>query len=34
MCDFAASYADQNQLDFESLTRAIADGRIEATTGV
>ncbi len=34
MCDFATAYADQNELDFESLTRAIADGRIEATTGV
>jgi uncharacterized protein (DUF2252 family) len=34
MCEFADAYADQNELDFESLTRAIADGRIEATTGV
>ena len=34
MCEFADSYADQNERDFESLTRAIADGRIEAISGV
>jgi hypothetical protein len=34
MCEFAASYADQNQTDFESLTRAIADGTIQAVSGV
>ena len=34
MCQFADSYADQNERDFESLTRAIADGRVEATMGV
>ena len=34
MCQFADSYANQNELDFESLTRAIADGRVEATMGV
>jgi uncharacterized protein (DUF2252 family) len=34
MCGFADVYADQNELDFESLTRAIADRRIEATIGV
>jgi uncharacterized protein (DUF2252 family) len=34
MSQFAGSYADQNDRDFEALTRAIADGRIEATTGV
>jgi hypothetical protein len=34
MAEFAFSYADQNERDFGSLTRAIADGRIEATTGV
>ena len=34
MCPFADSYADQNERDFESLTRAIADGRVEATMRV
>ena len=34
MCEFADAYADQNELDFESLTKAIADHRIEATIGV
>jgi uncharacterized protein (DUF2252 family) len=34
MCEFAASYADQNERDFEELTGSIASGRIEATTGV
>jgi len=34
MCEFADSYANQNERDFESLTQAIADGRIEAKTGV
>ena len=30
MCDFASSYADQNERDFENLTGAIASGRIHA----
>jgi hypothetical protein len=34
MCEFATTYADQNQVDFESLTRAIADGTIQAVSGV
>jgi Uncharacterized protein conserved in bacteria (DUF2252) len=34
MAEFADAYADQNERDFGLLTRAIADGRIEATTGV
>jgi hypothetical protein len=34
MCEFAASYADQNERDFEALTRAIADGTIQAVSGV
>ncbi len=34
MCEFAASYADQNEKDFASLTHAIADGRIQAVSGV
>jgi hypothetical protein len=33
-CEFADVYADQNELDFEALTRAIADHRVEATAGV
>ena len=31
---FAASYADQNQRDFEALKRAIATNKIHAITGV
>ena len=34
LASFAESYADQNERDYETLTRAVADGRIEATTGV
>ena len=34
MVDFASSYADQNQRDFESLTADIAAGRVRAETGV
>ena len=34
MCTFAAAYADQNERDFESLTQAIADGRVQAISGV
>ncbi len=34
MCEFAGAYADQNELDFEALARAIADHRVEATAGV
>jgi Uncharacterized protein conserved in bacteria (DUF2252) len=34
MCRFAASYADQNERDFDALVRAIATGRVHATSGV
>ncbi len=34
ICSFAGSYADQNERDFDSLTKAIADGRIHAACGV
>jgi uncharacterized protein (DUF2252 family) len=34
MCEFAATYADQNERDFAALTRAIADGTIQAVSGV
>jgi hypothetical protein len=34
MTEFASSYADQNQRDFESLTAAIARGEVRAETGV
>jgi uncharacterized protein (DUF2252 family) len=34
MCRFAASYADQNERDFDSLRRAIAEGRVDAVSGV
>ena len=30
MADFAESYADRNERDFEALTRAAKEGRIEA----
>ena len=31
---FAESYADQNERDYEALTKAVSDGRIKAETGV
>jgi uncharacterized protein (DUF2252 family) len=31
---FAESYADQNERDYETLTKAVADGKITAQTGV
>ncbi len=31
---FAVSYADQNERDFTRLTKAIANGQVEATSGV
>jgi hypothetical protein len=31
---FAEAYADQNERDHEALRRAVAEGRIEARTGV
>jgi Uncharacterized protein conserved in bacteria (DUF2252) len=34
MGDFAAAYADQNEQDFNALTRAVADGRVHAVHGV
>ena len=34
MVDFASSYADQNQRDFEALTAAIASGTVDALTDV
>jgi uncharacterized protein (DUF2252 family) len=34
MVEFARSYADQNELDFATLTGAIASGRIHAEIGV
>ncbi|MEQ6902919.1 DUF2252 domain-containing protein [Nocardioides sp. YIM 152588] len=33
MVAFAASYADQNQRDYEALTAAVADGRVRADAG-
>jgi hypothetical protein len=32
--DFSARYADQNQRDYDTFVNAIADGRIQAVTGV
>jgi len=34
MAEFAATYADQNERDHAMLTRAIAGGQIQATSGV
>ena len=34
IADFAVSYADQNERDFEEFTKAIADGRLQAERGV
>jgi uncharacterized protein (DUF2252 family) len=34
IADFSARYADQNQRDYDTFVKAIADGRIEAVTGV
>ena len=34
IADFAAVYADQNQQDFKTLTRAIKEGSVASTTGV
>jgi hypothetical protein len=34
MVEFASSYADQNQRDFEALTAAIASGAVQAEMGV
>jgi sugar/nucleoside kinase (ribokinase family) len=31
---FAESYADQNERDFDTLTKAVKDGTIKAETGV
>jgi uncharacterized protein (DUF2252 family) len=34
LADFAAAYADQNQLDYEALQAAVKDGRVEAEEGL
>ena len=34
VADFSARYADQNQRDYDAFVKAIADGRIQAVTGV
>jgi uncharacterized protein (DUF2252 family) len=34
IADFSARYADQNQRDYDTFVKAIADGRIQAVTGV
>jgi uncharacterized protein (DUF2252 family) len=34
IADFAKRYADRNEKDYEEFTRAIASGRLAATTGV
>jgi uncharacterized protein (DUF2252 family) len=34
VADFSARYADQNQRDYDTFVKAIANGRIQAVTGV
>jgi uncharacterized protein (DUF2252 family) len=34
MADFASSYADQNEEDYEALAAAVRSGRVEAETGL
>jgi hypothetical protein len=34
MCDFAESYADQNESDFKEFEAAIEKGRLKAVTGL
>jgi len=34
MSQFASSYADQNERDFDALTKAIAEGRVQAEPGL
>ena len=34
IADFSTRYADQNQRDYNTFVKAIADGRIQAVTGV
>ena len=34
MAAFAKTYADQNHIDHQALTNAIADGKVKAVTGV
>jgi hypothetical protein len=34
MCDFASAYADQNEKDFQALTKSIATNQVHAISGV
>jgi uncharacterized protein (DUF2252 family) len=34
IADFSARYADQNQRDYDSFVKAIADGRVQSVTGI
>lgn len=34
IADFSATYADQNELDYQALVDAVASGRVEAQTGL
>jgi len=34
IADFSSRYADQNQRDYDTFVKAIADGRIQAATGI
>jgi uncharacterized protein (DUF2252 family) len=34
IAEFSARYADQNQRDYDTFVKAIADGRIQAVTGI
>jgi Uncharacterized protein conserved in bacteria (DUF2252) len=32
--DFAKAYADQNELDYQALTKAVNSGKVKAQTGL
>jgi hypothetical protein len=34
IADYSVAYADQNERDYKALTKAVADGRIVAQTGL
>jgi hypothetical protein len=34
IADFAVAYADQNELDYQALQAAVADGRLQAASGI
>ena len=34
LAEFAVSYADQNERDYEAIKKAVASGRIKAEVGI